>query len=354
VELADDIVSFDESLLLFQLKERTGPTNDSEREDHWFVNKVKGNAIRQIKQTLSYLDTHPIRLRNDRGHEVALPHGLKDIRTVKLIVYRSGDALSSSIRTLKGHVSSSVGFIHFFEADDYIGVLRTLVTLPEVVDYLHYRERLCLRFPNQTNILHETCIVGHYLFGDEDAEPTYEHRLYLERLDSDVSRFEIFAILHRFKEKAYAGYTQVPGGVESTPTDYYLLLREFVRLNRTDLAAFKERFMWAWEHCGGEVLPPSRFASGTTGCGFVFVPLPLEAGHLAANALPNLTIGAKYDLKVDRCVGVVFRRDGEYRLLDWMLREHPWAPDAELDAFLEKSYPFGPKRLKAVPRYTFK
>jgi hypothetical protein len=80
----------------------------------------------------------------------------------------------------------------------------------------------------------------------------------------------------------------------------------------------------------------------------------LEAGHLAANALPNLTIGAKYDLKVDRCVGVVFRRDGEYRLLDWMLREHPWAPDAELDAFLEKSYPFGPKRLKAVPRYTFK
>jgi hypothetical protein len=352
VEVADHIVSLDDSLLIFQLKERTNPTNDAAKEERWFTNKVTKNAVRQMKGTLAYLEAQPIRLRNDRGHEVDLPRDLQKVNVAKLVVYQPGSALPQPLRNLKGHLSESAGFVHLFAANDYAGILHTLVTLPEIVGFLRYRERLCRRFPAETNGLSETCVLGHYLLGDAGATPMEHHSRYLTTLDNDTSKFEIFGILRKFKENTYAGDVTRTDGVGPSQTAYYTILKEIVRLSRTDLAAFKERF--AWEYCGDRVLPPSRFASDRTGCGFVFVPLPPDPAIHAPTALRNLTVAAKYDLKVDRCVGLVFRRDGEYRLVDWMHQSHPWARDPELEALLAESSPFGPKRLEVVPTYTFR
>ncbi|HWW83921.1 MAG TPA: hypothetical protein VNZ26_09990 [Vicinamibacterales bacterium] len=352
VELADHVVSFDDLLLLFQFKEREAATGDSEEEERWFTRKVAKKAVSQVRDTLSYLAAGPIGLANDRGHTVELPRGLAGLRVAKVIVYRPSDALPEHARRQKGYVSSSAGFIHFFQTRDYDGVLETLVTLPEIVDYLGYRERLSRRFPSETSPLSEQAMVGHYLLGDEGAIPREQYAANVFSLQNNVEEFDILGLLSLFKDRSYA--MKRPDGAAESPTDYYEVLKEMVRLPREDLAAFKLRYKWAWDRCGTDsTVLPSRFASGQTGCAFVFIPLASDATAHAATALQNFTMAAKYDLKVDRCLGVAFRRDGSDRLIDWMHYVQPWEPDAELESSLTENYPFRESKIAFVPRYTF-
>ncbi|HEY2510029.1 MAG TPA: hypothetical protein VGI39_04210 [Polyangiaceae bacterium] len=140
----------------------------------------------------------------------------------------------------------------------------------------------------------------------------------------------------------------------ASPTSYYDILTELVRLKRSDLAVFKSRFMWAWDRCGGERTLPSRFATGATGCGFVFVPVSGEDESQAIVALRNFTSAAKYDLRVDRCVGIAFRRDtGGYRLVYWAHEVHQWEPDPDWERELKSCYPFRELQGVVAPTYRF-
>ena len=112
--------------------------------------------------------------------------------------------------------------------------------------------------------------------------------------------------------------------------------------------------MLSWQNCSGDVVQPYLMSSNRTGCGFFFIPVPKKFDSDWRKALLNLTTLAKHLLHVDRCVGVTFRRDGEYRLLDWAVLLHPWEANAELDAVLEARSPFRKTLVDAVPRYTFK
>ena len=351
VQLADHVVHFDDVLLLFQFKGRSAATNDPAAEESWFKNTVAKKAVRQIKETLKNLARGPVRLENDRGHVVELAKDLGGLRCARVIVYQPADALPERTRRLKGHVSSTAGFVHFLPERDYDGVINTLITLPEVIDYLAYRERLCRKFPSETGLLSEHAMVGHYLMGDEDAVPREQDVANLHALQSNIDEFDILGLLNLFRDRAYT--IQGPDDSVGLPTDYYEILKEMVRLDRADLAQFKLRYKWAWDRCGGESTLPSRFASGRTGCGFVFIPLSPDAAPHAATALQNFTMAAKYDLKVDRCLGLTFRRDGGDRLIDWTLHVHPWEPDAELEGMLKERYPFREAKAEMVPRYRF-
>jgi hypothetical protein len=194
-------VSFDNTLLVFQLKERGTPTKDPAEEERWFKKKVTKKAVKQIRDTLKYLEKDRILLKNDQGHTQELTKGLSGINVSKVVVYRPADALAEGWRRQKGHISSSAGFIHFFQAGDYLEVLRTLVTVPEIIDFLAYREPLCMRFPTETNALSERAVVGHYLRGVDDALPDASDEEYFLSLCNDIEQFQIFAILHKFKEK---------------------------------------------------------------------------------------------------------------------------------------------------------
>jgi hypothetical protein len=349
VELADHVVSVGDVLLLFQMKQRTEATDDPASENTWFEKKVRKQAIRQLRDTLDYLAGGRIELKNDKGHVVELPRELAGLTVVKVVVYAPGDALPLQP---KHHPSSKGGFIHLIRAADYDTILRTLVTLPEVIEFLRHRERLCVQFPAATEAVAEEALLGHFLNGNASDPPASSDAAHARALRKDTDSFDISTILHKFEEKSYASFASRAGRTTLLPTDYYAILIELLRLPRTDLAAFKQRFMWAWDACGGAPTQPSRLGSVATGCAFVFIPVPDMSEH-AANALNNLTLAAKYDLKADRCVGIAFRRDGEYRLMDWMFYEQPWEYDADLERLLKESYPFRSARLVTVPRYRF-
>ncbi len=353
VELADHVVCFDDHLLVYQFKERQGPTNQAHAEERWFDRNVARKATRQIRDTLALLEANDICLDNEHGHAVKLPRGLQGLKVAKLVVYQPGSSLPIARMLRKGHQSSTAGFVHFLPANDYRRILATLVTLPEITDFLAYRERVCRQFPLDVERVSEKAIVGHYLLGDEERAPSWADEGRVDALDERLKDFEIFGVLQNFRAKTEAGHSMRTDGKPNATTDYYAILKEMVRLDRNDLPAFKQRFMWAWSECGDDVQQPSIFASRSTGCAFVFVPAPPFPPDRISKALNNFTVGCKYHLKTDRCVGILLRRDGEHRLIDWMYLASPWEPDPDLEDLLQKSNPFRPTSERLVPRYTF-
>lgn len=346
VELADNVIFIDDILVVFQLKARSEQSPDPDKEISWYQNKVLNKATKQIRDTISYLETSRINLKNDRGHSVDLPKGLSNYRVLKVIVYSPGQALPEIVMRQKGHVSSSLGFIHLLRLGDYKGLLRSLVTLPEIIDYFEYRERLCHAFPAETRILPEQALVGHYIRGDESIIPAENDATILSTLGNPDS-FDILGILQKFKDRTYATKTKESS---SSQTEYYKIIKELLYLDRSSLEMFKMRFTWAWDNCGGDPKLPTRFIDPDRGCGFVFVPIPKgEEGH-AEVILNNLTVLAKYESRFERYLGIAFRRDGEYRLIDWMYCESQWKEDPEAEAML-KTVTFRPLKQANIPRY---
>ena len=68
LDAADCVVSLDNIMLIFQIKERnTSSSTNSVDERKWFENKVKKLAKNQIKDSLKYLANQGVELTNRRG-----------------------------------------------------------------------------------------------------------------------------------------------------------------------------------------------------------------------------------------------------------------------------------------------
>jgi len=350
LELADHLVVFDDVVLAYQMKERSAPTPDPAAEATWFEKKVLKRATSQIRDTVALLDEQDIAIRNDRGHQVLLKRGDPRRRLFKIVVFAPGEALGLDLRFRKSHVSKTAGFIHLIPAPEYLAMLNTLVTVPEIIDYLEFRQQVAEAHPEKANALFEKAILGQYLAGNV-GEPSPKFIRYVDDLNADTDAFNILGILHRFGPKTID--SRADGVSLGHPEDYYAILLELLRLTRADLVQFKQRFMLCWDGCGGEYVVPYLFGSVRSGCGFVFIPVATEYAANYQNGLSNLTTGAKHVLQVNRCIGIAFRRDGSERLLDWMFLSYPWGPDPELEAWLAKGSPFRTLTMSSTARYEF-
>ena len=340
IELADHVVCIDGTWMLFQLKERKGPS-DPEAMRSWFKRKVLRSATKQVRDTLHYLRGQPqITLANQQGHSHDLKATSLD-EVYKVILYDPGEGRIPGVRLY--HQSSSVGFIHVFEAAEYVNVCRFLITPAEIWEYLRFREQLLLRRPDFTD---EAAIAGQFIAEDYDAAPDLKYRKILHRVEDTLSEFDISGLLKRFEDMIY---DQVSG---HSRVDYYRVIAEIAKLTRTELRAFKERFLLCVKGAqSDEVRLPYRFISPRTGCGFIFVPVPKGLTANRRNALENFTVAAKYDQELTKQIGVVVAKDGEYFLIDWMYLEGQWRFDSAIEARLKDSPPLRPLSGKQVPRY---
>ena len=140
---------------------------------------------------------------------------------------------------------------------------------------------------------------------------------------------------------------------ENEPTDYYSIVTEIAKLKRNELREFKKRFQLSMEKSrANEFVQPYRMASPRTGCGFLFVPLEAECVPHRRQGLQNMALACKYDLKLDKCLGVSFapEPDGWYSV-EWFYMEYPWEYDRELDERLKDDNPFREVRTKEIGRY---
>ena len=69
--------------------------------------------------------------------------------------------------------------------------------------------------------------------------------------------------------------------------------------------------------------------------------------------LRNLTLGAKYERRLDRQIGVSFAKEGSDHLIDWCMIDSPWRYDSVMEEWVNRSNPFLPLRFEVRERYEF-
>jgi hypothetical protein len=346
VELADSLLWIGNAAVAFQLKEReTLQATTADKELAWFEGKVLRKGTRQIRDTVAYLREYAsIRLTNHRRHEIALQGD--QIKTLhKLVVYLPSEQLPPQCRRLKHHLSQTAGIIHLIPANDYLGIVTTLLTPAELIDYLDYRAALVTKWPRETEELPEPMSMGHYLHGNLEEKPGAMHCGYLEALTHEAETWDLSGVIKVFAERVTTAEEQ---------TEYYPIISAIAELKRNELAEVKKRFMLSVEKArANQFVQPYRMAIPRTGCGFVFIPLTQEFIQNRSVGLQNLTM-AKYDQKLSRCIGVSFAPDGGgWYSVEWCYLEYPWEPDTELGRFLAESKPFREVRYAELNRDTF-
>ena len=347
-ELADAIIWIGELLAVYQLKERVPPENMTEEtEIRWFKKKVIGVATRQIRDTLAYLSNYEsIQIENQRGHKFDLE--FQSIQNLhKLVVYRASEKLPTEYRQQKHHRSATAGFIHLINATDYIGIVRTLLTPAEVVEYLEFRKSIVERWDNEVSQIPEPALVGQYLDGRVEDRPSLDFYQKLILLEHRSNEWDMSGIISKFPDRITT---------DNKPTDYYQIVRELALLKRNELREFKTRFELSLEKArSSDITLPYRMAVPRTNCGFVFVPITTEALPHRRNALQNFTLANKYDLRLPRCIGVSIADDVDgWFTVEWMYVEFPWEHEAEMDKLLEENFPFRDVKTEELSRFSFR
>jgi hypothetical protein len=353
VELADFVIQLDDLLMVFQVKKRKDASTDPETERSWFERKVLKKATSQVRDTVSYLRDCPPEIANDRGRRISLPQTLDPNAIVKIVVFKGSDKLPIECARQRFHESKTAGFIHMITGNDWAALTATLVTPREIADYLRERESLCRAHPTQARAVSEKALVGHFIAEKGTSAPTPDLEAIVDRLIDDTDTFDLLGLLNLFPDRitteAPAG-TVKPHDMMDAGDDYYPIVREIAKLPRTDLAAFKSRFAWAWQRAGTYATPSfTRFVS-STGIGFVFAPVPKEFEAHAQNGLMNLITAHMYEQRLRRCIGSTFVNEGEWRFISWALLDQEWQHNSEMEEYLREN-PLPAVREGAVPRY---
>jgi hypothetical protein len=264
----------------------------------------------------------------------------------KLVVYLPHDSLPQEYRRVKHHRSKTAGLIHILPATDYLGIVQTLLTPAEVVDYLSFRETLIDNWEAETLRVPEQALVGQYLNGNLDTPPAIAFVEYLQCLDHRADEWDISGVITAFPDRVTT---------DNPLTDYYPIVREIALLKRNELREFKKRFQLSVEKArANEFARPYRMACPRTGCGFVFIPLTQDVLERRRTGLQNLTLAHKYDQRLSKCLGVSFApEEGGWFSAEWCYLEFPWVEDTAFEELLRHNNPFREVRSMELNRYTY-
>jgi len=345
LEFADNVVWLRGLLMLFQAKERVGDGD----HDRWFARKVLGHATKQIRDTIGYLEQYgEVELTNNRGHRFRLDRDAVTSRH-NLVVYHAPDPTPLMSAT-RHHESRTAGTIHVFSMQDYRDMCTVMATPREIDEYLGFRANLLQA--KSVELPGEKALVGQFLSGRLDAAPSEEFAQMVDRLQVRRSEWDMSQITEKFGDRVTFQMTTQPGQ-GSQATLYYDVLGEIAALSRTELTTFRERFDLALTAATkAQFKAPLRMIS-ESGCGFLFVAVPPQEANRRLQGLENLTLGSKYEQRLERHVGVVMSPDGDELQIDWAYVSWPWRHDHEIEALLKKSNPFLPLKSTRVPRYRF-
>jgi hypothetical protein len=352
LELADAVVMLGDVLLIYQIKERNlEKAGDAESERRWFRDAVLKQAVRQIKDTLGYLRTYQeIEVPNERGRRFNLASSCF-AEIIKIIVYLPAPNLPADCRAIRHYVSQTAGLIHIIDASDYVQVSRLLRVPEEVIRYFKHREMVLTRFRETCSDLPEPAIAGDYIGGTEGGIPTPESALHLRNLVDDEEEWNLAPFLRTLHDNF---------SVDDYNDDYYPIMLEFAKLPRSAWREVKRRILLCLEKVGKrEFAKPYRMTDPTTGCGFVFVPVPPEISgdpewaNMRAQAIRNFAEAHKYDQRLSKCIGFMVRKDGEYFEIVWSLIAHDWCEDPEFQKRLNENFPLRPVQDAEIHGYHF-
>ncbi|QND63679.1 hypothetical protein HB777_07050 [Mesorhizobium loti] len=347
-ELADNVVWFGDVAIIIQMKERVAETEDPEAERRWFNNKVMKTAIKQIKDSMRFLDERgSIPVSNIRNQSFELRKAnLREVK--KVVIYKSGRALPAESRGVQYKESQSVGFIHIFDQDNYDRALNILIAPEEIRRYLDYRQASLLKLAGHKIRVTEDDIIAAYTLAQ--LVPTPTSHTALTRLMDDIDSYNLSSILGNLADHIE---------VDDRINEYAKIMVEFARVPRAAWKAAKERL----DRClvasrTGQFLQPYRFYYEGTDTSFVFSALhpDIPAGNAdrekRGGYLQFLTTAGKYLSQAKTGVGVqVSYLDGDV-MIDWCLVDEPWNRDPIMEKVTADEI-FRPVREQQVDGFFF-
>ena len=161
--------------------------------------------------------------------------------------------------------------------------------------------------------------------------------------ESDIKKFDVSYIIDNFSKNIKLLNHQ---------TEYYPIIQEIAKLNRSELSEFKKRILLSIENSESEeMILPYRIYLPATDCGFIFIPLHSKNTQYWKTALYNFTMAHKYDTKATRCIGVIVVRDQkdlENFEFYWQFVDEEWIYDEAIEKALTVNYPFRKTKMKKV------
>ena len=334
IELADQVLMLDGVGFIFELCEReqkvTSKVGDLEK---WLSNHVMRKGVKRIQNTRDLLgDYVGLSLVNHFGHRVTVSPK-KPESFVTMIIYRV-PAKSRAFRAARFKKSRNGGFVHVLRDADYFEICHHFVTPTEMLDYFSFRQDILLNWDPPSTAVSESALIGQYLLEDFTSPPDARFER-AARSRGGPTACEFSFVLETLASKVAAQEE------EYADTDGYEILLELALLGRYELRALKQELRLALEAVrANRFEQPYRIASERRSCGFLTVPVTTEFHDRAHNALRSLARAAKYELDLERQVGIGMWKNSEFVDIKWIFLEGSNPPDPDLETRLAYSYPF--------------
>lgn len=341
LEFADNVIWIDEILFVFQIKDRENINQDDVK---WFNNKILKKAVSQIKDTLKYMSDYPeVIIENEKGHKLDIIKANNCQNIKKIIVYTPSPDFPENLRNEKFYNSQKIGLVHLFHSEDYYWICKYLLTPSEIEEYLDFREKLYLANINNSALLPEQYFLSHFM---ETLDISHLNPKFIENLNKIPNENEEFD-LKFFLNSITGNFSGLRFNEE-----YYPIIREIAKLNRTELIEFKKRFKKSMEKCDDKIfIKPYRFYSQRTDCCFVFIPLNFDNRKSWENILKNYVVLNKYDLKAKKSIGFICFKS-ELNLKDyqtyWFYFEKDWEFSKEINDYLSQEKPLRELKMNVV------
>jgi hypothetical protein len=332
--LADRVVMMDEIGFVFQIMEReqivAARLGDLEK---WVVNHVVRRGVKQIQRTRELLASYMgLSLVNGFGHRVLVTPKDPEL-LVSVIIYRVPPR-TRDFRAARFKQNKRGDFVHILRDSDYFEISRHFGTPAELLDYFSFRQEVLTTWDAPATGVSEAAFIGQYLLEDYASQPD-------ERFAKAVrSRGDPMACEFSFVLDSLAN-TIATQESDYADTDFYEILSELGRLERHEVRAIKRQVQLALEAVRAERQElPYRLASARTGCGFLILAVNGEFHDRALEALTSLARASKYELDLDRQVGIGMWRGANFVEIEWIYMIGKNMPDHELEQRLARNYPF--------------
>lgn len=329
LEFADNVVWLDDYCFVYQIKEKMEGGNI----EKWFENKVLGVAVKQIKNTLNYLEKNQeIAIENEAGHKFDIKEVKKCKTLRKIIIYEVNISHNGFIGD-KFYFSTKVWIIHLFSMEDYEQVCKHLVTIAELEEYFHFRETLYQKYWDLLLNYPEQYFLAHFLTTLSIDKIDVNYLRNLERFENNIKEFDISGLIEQFSKKIFT---------TNGEKDYYPIIKEICKLNRADLIEFKKRLNLILDDSKkSHIVKPYRMFIPRTNCWFVFIPINQQHKSHIKNALENFTHAHKYIQKAWKCIGIAISEESNNDIgILWCYIDSKWEYDEIMEEALKTNFPF--------------
>jgi len=355
-ELADNVVWLDDTLFIFQTKQRNILSGDDNyKNDKWFQDEVLKKASKQIRDTLSFLEIHGDKqISNLCGLPFRIEH-IKGNNLHKLILYGIDPLLSSYYKNIKCKISKTGGFIHLFHFKDYFTVCNTLITPAELNIYLNFRKNVIETYPDKSLEVPENALLGQFLSDEHKSKPSNNYIGFYDNFYNDVQEFDFSHLFDTSKNQ----FVSISG--DDRNQDYYKIMTQFAKLKRAELKFLMPKLDRIVEEAknGSKQIIENMMALDTD-CAFFIGALPQfdkSNSEKVNKMLEYYTSLEKYHYKAGKCIGMFALGDKQNNNLSllWCYIEGPWEYDNRMDKIENEKYPFkGQQNYSRVKSYRFK